>query len=62
MWRTRIWARASYCVVEMHADVGRAACPDYAVIKLSRHIVQGERPDTIVRGIDRGHPGAAGGV
>lgn len=26
--------------------------PDYAVIKLSRHIVQGERPDTIVRGID----------
>ena len=26
--------------------------PDYAVIKLFRHIVQGEGPDTIVRGID----------
>ena len=26
--------------------------PDYAVIKLFRHIVQGEGPDTIVREID----------
>ena len=44
--------KGSYCVVEMHADVGACSVPDYAVIKLSRHIVQGERPDTIVRGID----------
>lgn len=42
----------SYCVVERHADGGACSVPDYAVIKLFRHIVQGEGPDTIVRGID----------
>lgn len=52
----------SYCVVERHADGGACSVPDYAVIKLFRHIVQGEGPDTIVRGDRRGHPGAAGGV
>ena len=31
--------KGSYCVVEMHADVGACSVPDYAVIKLSRHIV-----------------------
>ena len=41
MWRTRIWARAPYCVVEMHADVGACGVPDYAVIS-SPAIVQGE--------------------
>lgn len=41
--------KGSYCVVEMHPDVGACSVPDYAVIKLFRHIVQGEGPDTIVR-------------
>ena len=44
--------KGSYCVVERHADGGACSVPDYAVIKLFRHIVQGEGPDTIVRGID----------
>ena len=44
--------KGSYCVVEMHADGGACSVPDYAVIKLVRHIVKGEGPDTIVRGID----------
>ena len=44
--------KGSYCVVEMHADGGACIVPDYAVIKLFRHIVRGEGPDTIVRGID----------
>lgn len=44
--------KGSYCVVEMHADGGACSVPDYAVIKLFRHIVRGEGPDTIVRGID----------
>ena len=44
--------KGSYCVVERHVDVGACSVPDYAVIKLFRHIVQGEGPDTIVRGID----------
>ena len=39
----------SYCVVEMHPDGGACSVPDYAVIKLFRHIVQGEGPDTIGR-------------
>ena len=42
----------SYCVVERHADGGACSVPDYAAIKLFRHIVQGEGPDTIVREID----------
>ena len=53
--------KGSYCVVERHADGGACSVPDYAVIKIFRHIVQGEtghhRP-----GDRRGHPGAAGGV
>ena len=44
--------KGSYCVVERHADGGACSVPDYAVIKLFRHIVQGEGPDTIVREID----------
>lgn len=44
--------KGSYCVVEMHADGGACSVPDYAVIKLFHHIVQGEGPDTIVRGSD----------
>ena len=44
--------KGSYCVAERHPDVGACSVPDYAVIKLFRHIVQGEGPDTIVRGID----------
>lgn len=44
--------KGSYCVAERHADGGACSVPDYAVIKLFRHIVQGEGPDTIVRGID----------
>ena len=44
--------KGSYCVAEMHADGWACSVPDYAVIKLFRHIVQGEGPDTIVRGID----------
>ena len=44
--------KGSYCVVERHADGGACSLPDYAVIKISRHIVQGEGPDTIVREID----------
>ena len=44
--------KGSYCVVERHADGGACSVPDYAVIKLLRHIVQGEGPDTIVREID----------
>lgn len=39
----------SYCVVEMHPDGGACSVPDYDVIKLFRHIVQGEGPDTIGR-------------
>lgn len=42
--------KGSYCVVERHADGGACSVPDYAVIKLFRHIVQGEGPDTIARG------------
>ena len=48
--------KGSYCVAEMHADGGACSVPDYAVIKLFRHIVQGEGPDTIVRGIDEAIP------
>lgn len=44
--------KGSYCVVERHADGGACSVPDYAVIKIFRHIVQGEGPDTIVREID----------
>lgn len=44
--------KGSYCVVEMHPDGGACSVPDYAVIKIFRHIVQGEGPDTIVREID----------
>lgn len=44
--------KGSCCVVEMHADGGACSVPDYAVIKLFRHIVPGEGPDTIVREID----------
>ena len=44
--------KGSYCVVDRHADGGACSVPDYAVIKLFRHIEQGEGPDTIVRGID----------
>ena len=44
--------KGSYCVAERHADGGACSVPDYAVIKLFRHIVQGEGPDTIVREID----------
>lgn len=44
--------KGSYCVVERHADGGACSVPDYAVIKLFRHIVQGEGPATIVREID----------
>ena len=44
--------KGSYCVVERHADGGACSVPDYAVIKLFRHIVQGEGPDTIVQEID----------
>ena len=32
--------KGSYCVVEMHADGGACSVPDYAVIKLFRHIVR----------------------
>lgn len=39
----------SYCVAERHADGGACSVPDYAAIKLFRHIVRGEGPDTIVR-------------
>lgn len=42
----------SYCVAERHADGGACSVPDYAAIKLFRHIVRGEGPDTIVREID----------
>lgn len=45
--------KGSYCVVERHADGGACSVPDYAVIKIFRHIVQGEGPDTIVRGSTR---------
>ena len=34
--------KGSYCVVERHADGGACSVPDYAVIKIFRHIVQGE--------------------
>ena len=44
--------KGSYCVAERHADGGACSVPDYAVIKLFRHIVQGEGPDTIAREID----------
>ena len=44
--------KGSYCVAEMRADGWACSVPDYAVIKLFRHIVQGEGPDTIVREID----------
>lgn len=44
--------KGSYCVAERHADGGACSVPDYAVIKLFHHIVQGEGPDTIVREID----------
>lgn len=52
----------SYCVVERHADGGACSVPDYAVIKLFRHIVQGEGAGHHRPGDRRGHPGAAGGV
>ena len=52
--------KGSYCVVERHADGGACSVPDYAVIKIFRHIVQGEGPDTIVREIDDGGPCAGG--
>ena len=42
--------KGSYCVAERHADGGACSVPDYAVIKIFRHIVQG--PDTIAREID----------
>lgn len=51
----------SYCVAERHADGGACSVPDYAVIKLFRHIVQGEGR-TPSSGDRRSHPGAAGGV
>lgn len=44
--------KGSYCVAERHADGGACSVPDYAVIKIFRHIVQGEGPDTIAREID----------
>ena len=44
--------KGSYCVAERHPDGGACSVPDYAVIKLFRHIVQGEGPATIVREID----------
>lgn len=31
--------KGSYCVVERHPDVAACSVPDYAVIKLFRHIV-----------------------
>lgn len=54
--------KGSYCVVEMHADGGACSVPDYAVIKLFRHIEQGEGAGHHRPGDRRGHPGAAGGI
>lgn len=53
MWRTRIWARAPTAWWRGTQTAGACSVPDYAVIKLFRHIVQGEGPDTIVRGSTR---------